>query len=122
MSRASENRPVPKAIRGHRGGKAKSDQSAPKATVDLKACPELKASKVRKASAVLGVSLASAERRAPMALPAKSAPLAQWDSEASAANKALAEATAQLARAEKKATRAIKELLDQSARVAKSDQ
>ena len=125
MSRASEDGPVAKALRGHRGRKAKSDQSAPKATVGLKVCPELKGSKDRKASAVQGVWLeseASAERKAPMALPAETAPLARWDSEASAANKALAEATAQLDLAEKKATRAIKKLLDQSACAAKSDQ
>jgi hypothetical protein len=123
VSRASEGRPVAKALRGHR--KAKSDQSAPKATVGLKACPEMQGSKARKASAVQGVWLeseASAERKAPMALPAETAPLARWDSEASAANKALTEATAQLDLAEKKATRAIKKLLDQSARAAKSDQ
>ena len=123
MSRASEGRPVAKALRGHR--KAKSDQSAPKATVGLKACPEMQGSKARKASAVQGVWLeseASAERKAPIALPAETAPLARWDSEASAANKALAEATAQLDHAEKKAKRAMQELLDQSARAAKSDQ
>ena len=86
MSRASEGRPVAKALRGHR--KAKSDQSAPKATVGLKACPEMQGSKARKASAVQGVWLeseASAERKAPIALPAETAPLARWDSEASAA-------------------------------------
>jgi len=123
VSRASEGRPVAKALRGHR--KAKSDQSAPKATVGLKACPEMQGSKARKASAVQGVWLeseASAERKAPIALPAETAPLARWDSEASAANKALAEATAQLDHAEKKAKRAMQELLDQSARAAKSDQ
>ena len=123
MSRASEGRPVAKALRGHR--KAKSDQSEPKATVGLKACPEMQGSKARKASAVQGVWLeseASAERKAPIALPAETAPLARWDSEASAANKALAEATAQLDHAEKKAKRAMQELLDQSARAAKSDQ
>jgi hypothetical protein len=115
-------RPVAKALRGHR--KAKSDQSAPKATVGLKACPEMQGSKARKASAVQGVWLeseASAERKPPIALPAETAPLARWDSEASAANKALAEATAQLDHAEKKAKRAMQELLDQSARAAKSD-
>jgi hypothetical protein len=85
----------------------------------------MQGSKARKASAVQGVWLeseASAERKAPIALPAETAPLARWDSEASAANKALAEATAQLDHAEKKAKRAMQELLDQSARAAKSDQ